>query len=124
MASTLFMVAYIAKVRPYVSSLDNMQELVNEMLAMLAAYPLLVFKSYEWSQEYRINIAWILISLITVLILFNLVVYCYAVVKWIKLKCRNHHAKTKAKQLKKAAGGTPANSNLESNRQIPAISLD
>ena len=126
MVSTLFMIAYIAMVRPYVSPLDNLQELINEMLAMLAAYPLLVFTSYEWSQRYRIDIAWILLSLIAVLILFNIVVYCYAITKWIQLKCRICHAKKKAaKQLKKAAGDAAANSKLESNSQIPpAISED
>ena len=97
MASTLLMIAYIARVRPYVSPLDNLQELINELLAMLAAYPLLVFTSYEWSQKYRINIAWILLSFITVLVLFNIVIYCYAIIKWIKLKCRICHAKKKAK---------------------------
>ena len=120
MVSTLFMVAYIAKVRPYVSSLDNLQELFNEVLAVLAAYPLLVFTSFEWSQKFRIDIAWILLSIITALILFNIVVYCYAIIKWIKLKCRVYYAKAKAKQLKKAGEGTTANSKLESDSQAPA----
>ena len=124
MVSTLVMICYIASVMPYVSSLTNLQELVNEILALLATYPLLVFTSYEWSQKYRIGIAWVLLSCIAVLILFNIAVYCYAFVKWVHLKCRVCHAKKKAKQLKLAAEGTATGSKLKADSQVQGMSED
>ena len=82
--------------------------MVNELLVLVAAYPLLMFTSQDWSQEFRINIAWMLLTCIAVLILFNIIVYCYAIINWIKLKCRICLAKKRAERLMKAARGTAA----------------
>ena len=104
------MIAYIAKVKPYAQPLNNFQEFFNEILALIAAYPLLAFTSLEYSLKERIDIAWILLSCIAVLVLFNIVIYVYAIVKWIQQKCRICHARKKAKQLKLAAQGTATDS--------------
>ena len=42
---TMFMVAYLARVRPYLSKVNNLQETINEILVLAASYPLLFFMS-------------------------------------------------------------------------------
>ena len=111
------MIAYIAKVKPYAQPLNNFQEFFNEILALIAAYPLLAFTSLEYSLKERIDIAWILLSCLAVLILFNIVVYFYAMVKWIQQKCRIYHSRKKAHQLRLAAQVTAANSKPKAESQ-------
>ena len=51
------------------------------------------------------------------LVLFNIFVYVYAIVKFIQRKCRICHARKKAKQLKLAAQGTAADSKPKAESQ-------
>ena len=51
MWSTMYVITYIASIQPYISSLTNKQEIINEMTVWVAAYPLLTFTS--WLDPYN-----------------------------------------------------------------------
>lgn len=76
----MFVVAYLAKTRPYVSSFVNKQELLNELIVWIAIYPLLVFTDFV-PEEYRLETGWFIVALIGLSILINLTVVLVAMLK-------------------------------------------
>ena len=76
---------------PYVEKKVNRQEIVNEIMVLIAAYPLLVFTPWIWNKELIENTGWLLIAIIALNVLFNIMIVIVLAIKRairrIKLKC-------------------------------------
>ena len=67
----MFVVAYLAKTKPYVSSFVNRQEFINELTVWIAVYPLFIFTEFV-PEENRLGTGWFIVALIVLNVLFNL----------------------------------------------------
>ena len=66
-------------------SLINRQELFNELMVLLAVYPLFVFSDWQEEINYEsvINTGWFLLSIIALNVLFNITIFICIVFKMI-----------------------------------------
>ena len=98
MVTTLYVIGFIAAERPYVDKYVNWQEIINEIMVWLAAFPLLIFTTWIWDKETIQKTGWILVSIIALNVLFNIIVISVIGIKGlvmrIRLKC------TKRKNLR------------------------
>ena len=109
----MIMISYNVKVRPFISKPLNMQEQLNEMTVLIAAYPLFCFTNFLWDTERRLEAGWFLVACIATNVLFNitflLVMLCATNLKrfrrwWIrrqKIKAREAFLEKKRKAYEK-----------------------
>ena len=69
---TVFMLWYIASVRPYKEFRNNLQEMVNEATILMAGYSLLTFTEWVDDDNTRMINGWFLIGCLLFSLLFNM----------------------------------------------------
>ena len=74
MGSTMFVVAYLGRVMPYQSRVFGAIELINELMVLGAAYPLLTFTDWVLSLEDRNVNGWFIIAYICLNVTFNITI--------------------------------------------------
>ena len=97
MLSTFYIIAFVARERPFVSPHANSMELFNEITVYIAVYPLLFFTNWVDSEETKDIAGWCLVGCIFITILFNIGVTIYQGCKqlWknIRRKWHRYHWK-------------------------------
>lgn len=73
----MFVIAHLWGYRPYESLFCNRQELTNEFMVLLAAYPLYVFTPWVWDEKRRIEVGWLIVCAILFNIVFNITLVLY-----------------------------------------------
>jgi len=89
--STLFVMSYIAFVKPFKNMRTTFQEVVNEATTMLAAYPLLAFTEWVYDSDRRMEAGWFLLGCIVFSLLFNLTLMTVVGIKEIYQKIRRKY---------------------------------
>ena len=74
---TMVVITHLWSYRPYDSLFVNRQELINEHMVMLAAYPLYCFTPWVWDTERRMEAGWLIVAVILINILFNISLLVY-----------------------------------------------
>ena len=98
MATTIFMIGYIGGERPYVSPFSNKQELLNEMIVLVAAYPLLTFTDFVWELDTRIDNGFFIIGCILLNIIANMIVVIVIAIHSGIRKCKLYFLKKRQLQ--------------------------
>ena len=69
------MACYLAEVRPYISTVINRLELLNEVVVLIMSTSLLLFTDdYIWNLERSYEIGWFVIAIVISNILFNVTI--------------------------------------------------
>ena len=66
---------------------------MNEVLVLLAAYPLLIFSNAEWNNQQNIDAGWILLTIVGLIVAFNVTLSFYVLIHWLRLKFKKYRAK-------------------------------
>ena len=79
--STMYVISYLWSRRPYENNKLTVQEVLNEGVVLLAAYPLLVFTPWVQEIEPSIYAGWAIVACIVIIIIGNIAflvvtVYC------------------------------------------------
>ena len=82
------MIAYIWSVQPYEDPSTNKQELINELIVFVAAYPLFLFTPYVADEKARIKIGWFIVGCILLNIMFNIIYLCCHAFMHVYLKIK------------------------------------
>ena len=69
---TLFMLCYIASIRPYKELRNNLQEIINEVTILVAGYSLLTFTEWVDDHSTRLVNGWFLVGCIIFSLVFNI----------------------------------------------------
>ena len=77
----MFVIVHLWGSRPYESLFLNRQELINEFMVLLAAYPLYCFTPWVWDMDRRIEAGWLIVIIILFNIAFNISLLVYQAVK-------------------------------------------
>ena len=88
MGSTMFVVAYLGRVMPYQSRVFGVIELINELMVLGAAYPLLTFTDWVLSLEDRNVNGWFIIAYICLNVTFNITIAIAFMARKVYLKCK------------------------------------
>ena len=80
MISTMVVIAYVSGIRPHARASINNQEIINEITVLIASYPLLIFTSWVWDMDSRVNAGWFLIACILLNVLLNMSILIFAVI--------------------------------------------
>ena len=70
----MFVIAYVASNNPFRNQAANFIELINEIFAFVAAYPLFTFTTWTHLKETRTLNGWVIISCICANVVFNILV--------------------------------------------------
>lgn len=71
--ATSVVIYYLSVARPQRSTFVRNQEIVNELMVMIATYPLYCFTDYVYDLDRRLESGWCLVGCILLNILFNMV---------------------------------------------------
>ena len=88
MGSTKVVVAYLGRVMPYQSPVFSVIEILNELMVLGAAYPLLTFTDWVFSLETRNFNGWFMVAYICLNIIFNITIAMAFMVRRIQLRCK------------------------------------
>ena len=100
--ATMLMIIHVWGSRPYDSLFLNRQELINEHMVLIAAYPLYCFTPWVWDIQRRIEAGWLIVFIILFNIFFNIMLLIYQMLKQAFLKLKYCYIKSnKRKKLKK-----------------------
>lgn len=94
--STMFVASFVAGVRPYTMTFANRQEAINEMMVLVAAYPLFCFTEWVDDEDVRTNAGWVIIACIVLNVIFNIALLIYKLIKAMIRKCQLYKMKKKA----------------------------
>ena len=72
MLSTILVISYIWSNMPFENQAISIQEMINELLVVFAAYPLLFFTDWVWELEIRANAGWTIVACIIIIAVFNI----------------------------------------------------
>mmetsp|Transcript_2087 Transcript_2087/g.2999 ORF Transcript_2087/g.2999 Transcript_2087/m.2999 type:complete len:107 (+) Transcript_2087:581-901(+) len=72
LVSTGVVVSYLFGKQPYAKRSMTVQEGINEVIVLVAGYPLLVFTSWISDEERLIEAGWAIVGCIVAIILFNI----------------------------------------------------
>ena len=102
--STMYVISYLWSRRPYENSKLTVQEVLNEGVVLLAAYPLLVFTPWVQENEPSIYVGWAIVACIVIIILGNIAflmvtVYCQCTNN-LKLRYTRHENKKKMLEMR------------------------
>ena len=78
---TIAVIYYLSAFKPFTDGFMNLQERVNEITVLLAAYPLFVFTDWVPDDDRKMEAGWYLVSCILLNILFNIAVLVYFLCK-------------------------------------------
>ena len=78
---TMCMISHVWGSRPYDSLFLNLQELINEHMVLIAAYPLYCFTPWVWDMRRRIEAGWLIVFIIVFNIFFNIMLLIYQMCK-------------------------------------------
>ena len=84
----MYVIAFLAGDRPYVSPLANKQEIVGEMIVLIATYPLLTFTDFVWDLNTRDLNGLIIVGCILLNIVGNIIVVTVIAIHQMIYKCR------------------------------------
>lgn len=93
--STLFVASFVAGNRPFTFTFSNRQEAINEMMVLVAAYPLLFFTQWVDDEYVRELAGWVIIGVIVINVIFNIALIIYKVIKLSIRKCQLRKMKQK-----------------------------
>ena len=92
--STSVMIVYLIRVKPFYRLTVNLQEILNEITVMIAAFTLFTFT--EWvSPEDRVDMGWSLIAVIGLNVLINMGTLAFVVLHMLYIKARRKYAMNK-----------------------------
>ena len=86
--STMFIIAYIGREKPYRSPSTNTIEILNEFTVLVAAYPLLTFTDWVHNLEDRSYMGWFIIGCICLNLIFNITLLLIFLVIRAKNRCK------------------------------------
>ena len=84
----MVVVAYLGRVMPYQSPVFSVIEILNELMVLGAAYPLLTFTDWVFSLETRNFNGWFMVAYICLNIIFNITIAMAFMVRRIQLRCK------------------------------------
>ena len=96
--TTLFVMSYVAYVRPYEVPYLNVVEVINEVTILQASYPLFVFTEWVYDMQRRVEAGWFVIGCILFSILFNVTFLVIISIKSTKQRCKLWYAKRAARK--------------------------
>lgn len=85
---TMSSITFLWSAHPYRSPFLNRQEILNELMVMLAAYPLYCFTPWVWDMTRRLELGWLIAFIIIFNIIFNISLLFYQIVKQTYLKIK------------------------------------
>lgn len=88
MASTMYFIVFMIKVKPYLSSFVNKMEVINDITVLLATYPLLLFTPWIGELSRQIEMGWFLVGIICTSIVFNITCIGFKACLEIRFKFR------------------------------------
>lgn len=88
---TIFVIYYLSHFRPFTEGFLNLQERVNEITVLFAAYPLFVFTDWVGDEDRKTEAGWYLVSCILLNILFNIAVLVYFLCKDLIRKAKRKY---------------------------------
>lgn len=93
--------SHTAYVLPYKQTIQNYQEVINEVTVLISAYHLFCFTEWIYDFERRFELGWSLIFTILLNVLVNLTILCFYVCNSLYLKLRRKYKEwVKAKMIR------------------------
>lgn len=74
------MIYYLTYARPQKENFARYQEIANELMCVLATYPLFCFTAYVQDLDRRVEAGWLLVGSILLNVVFNMVLLIYQVI--------------------------------------------
>lgn len=99
--SSIFIISYVVRVKPFVSNFSNKQEIWNEIFVMMACYPLYTFTDWVWDDLRKDEMGWWLVACIVLNIMFNIIFLTFIVIKDWWFKARVKYVGYKKRQISK-----------------------
>ena len=84
----MFVIAYLGHVMPYQSPTFSIIELLNELMVLGAAYPLLTFTDWVLKLEDRKSYGWKMIVYIFLNVIFNITIAIAFMARKVQLRCK------------------------------------
>ena len=84
----MFVIAYLGRVMPYQDPAFSIIEIINELMVLGAAYPLLTFTDWVASLEDRNFNGWFMVAYICLNVVFNLTIAITFMARKVQLKCK------------------------------------
>ena len=84
----MYVLYYLSQAGPWVDDLVRFQEITNEMMVLLATYPLLYFTPWVQNLDSRLRAGWLVVGCILLNIAFNIFITSFSAVKSFYKKCK------------------------------------
>ena len=88
---TMAVIYYLSYFKPFSEGFMNLQERVNEITVLLAAYPLFVFTDWVSDDDRKMEAGWYLVSSILLNIFFNIAILVYFLCKDLIRKAKRRY---------------------------------
>ena len=99
MFTTAVVICYLWAFHPFEDGSHNTKEILNEVIVIIAAYPLLMCTAWVYDEELRIKVGWFIVACICGSMLFNigslLVVTTKKMIRSLKRRCQKRPAQPK-----------------------------
>lgn len=89
--STLYIMSHTAYVLPYKQSIQNYQEVLNEITVIVASYHLFCFTEWIYDFERRFELGWSLICTIVLNVFVNVSILVFYLLKSAYVKLRTNY---------------------------------
>ena len=99
MISTSIVIWFVITFKPFASPLQNFKETLNEALTAMAAYPLLLYSDWLYSDATRRYASWWLFGILCTVIIFNMCCLLATEIHMVLQRCKNWCTRRRAKAV-------------------------